>query len=270
MVLEHLSVIHLVNCRVRMPNVVDENRTLSIVRCTSADRLIHEYFLRALHPVILSLPAAPSREQVSAAIQQLVDLFRRISQPPRKTVLGLWAELLIISRGSDPGKLVSCWHLQPEDRFDFSLGADRLEVKAAAGQLRIHQFSLEQLRPPLPTRIVVASLLTERTAGGTSIANLVDAIRGRIGDAELLIRMDSVMAGILGANWREAETVRYDLQLAAESLRFVDGAVLPAVHTPIPTEITEVRFRVDLSQHPLPFPSIVVEESELFRAAIPA
>ena len=102
------------------------------------------------------------------------------------------------------------------------LGKDRLEVKAAAGQLRIHHFSLEQLRPPFPTRAVVASLLTEHTAGGTSIADLVDDIRCGIGDAELLIRMDAVVAGILGANWREADTVRYDAQLAVELLRFVD------------------------------------------------
>ena len=113
---------------------------------------MHEFFLRSLHPVIMSLPAVPSREHVSSAVETLVDLFRQISQPPRKTVLGLWAELLIISRSSDPGKLVSCWHSQPEDRFDFASGVDRLEVKAAAGRLKIHHFSLEQLRPPIPAK----------------------------------------------------------------------------------------------------------------------
>ena len=251
-----------------MPREGDENRTLSVVRCTGRDRSMHEFFLRSLHPVIMSLPAVPSREHVSSAVEKLVDLFRQISQPPRKTVLGLWAELLIISRSNDPSKLVSSWHSQPEDRFDFASGADRLEVKAAAGQLRIHHFSLEQLRPPVPTKVVVASLLTQRTAGGTSVADLVDSIRGRIGDAEILIRMDSVVARILGQNWREAEAMRYDLQLAAESLRFVDGIELPAVHTPIPSEVAEVSFKADLSRHPLPFPSAATEGSELFRAAL--
>ncbi len=268
-VLEHLSVIHLVACRVQVSGQAEQERTLSVIRCTEGDRAFHEYFLRSLHPVIASLPTRPSRLQVGDAIERLVDLFRQITQSPRKTVSGLWAELLVIARGRDPAVLLSSWHAMPEDRFDFAQGADRLDVKAASGGLRMHHFALEQARPPAPTRVLVASVLVERAEGGSSISDLVDVIRIRVADPDLLIRLDSVVAQTIGQDWRSMRQARFDLQFAADSLRFVDAAAIPAVPLPLPPEVSGVHFRVDLSQHTLPFPGALVESSPLFRSAIP-
>src|SRR5438309_9527889 len=43
LVLEHLCVIHLVNCRVQAADQGEQRRTLSVVRCTESDRAMHEY-----------------------------------------------------------------------------------------------------------------------------------------------------------------------------------------------------------------------------------
>jgi hypothetical protein len=267
MALEHLSVIHLVNCRVQAPGQAERERTLSVIRCTEGDRAFHEYFLRSLHPVVASLPEHPSRLQISGAIERLIDLFRQITQAPRKAIAGLWAELLVIALADNPAALLACWRAAPEDRFDFASGPDRLDVKGASGGQRAHYFSLDQLRPPTPTRVLIASILVERAEGGTSANDLVDIIRSRVADPEMLVRLDSVVAQTVGQDWRSMEQVRFDRELALSSLRLLDSADIPCVPLPLPPEVADVRFRVDLSRHALPFPHRLTRSSELFRAA---
>lgn len=269
LVLEHLAVIHLVSCRIQKADRGDQDGTLSVVRCTESDRAFHEYFLRSLHPVIASLPRSPSRQQISDAIERLVDLFRKIAEAPRKTIAGLWAELLVIGRAHDPSALLSCWHAVPEERFDFVCGAERMDVKAASGGLRVHHFSLEQVRPPPSTHVMIASVLVERAEGGSSVADLVDAIRSRISDPNMLIRLDSVEAQAIGEDWRSMQQAHFDLQFAIRSLRFFDAASIPAVPIPLPPEIADVHFRVDLTRCSHAFQEQFVQGGQLFRAALP-
>lgn len=268
--LEHLSVIHLVSCRVQGPDDGDLERTLSVLRCTEGDRAFHEFFLRSLHPVIASLPSSPSRQQITDAIERLIDLFRKITETPRKTVAGLWAELFVIASAADPSALLACWHSAPEEKFDFVRGIERIEVKAACGGLRVHHFSLEQLRPPAGAQVLVASVMLERAEGGSSMADLIDAIRQRVSDPELLIRLDIVVAHAIGQDWRSIQRPSFDRQLATASLRFLDASGIPSVPVPLPPEVSEVRFRVDLTSHDLPLPAQLIERSHLFRAALPA
>ncbi len=269
LVLEHLAVIHSVNCRVQSPNLAEQQRTLSVIRCTGVDRALHEYFMRSLHPIVASFPSNPSHQQISDAVERLVDLFRQMTETPRTTVAGLWTELFVISQARDPAKLLACWHAMPEEQFDFASGIDRLDVKGAAGGLRMHHFALEQLRPAGRIRVIIASLLIEQAEGGTSVNDLVDSIRTRIADPSLLIRLDSVVAQTLGQDWRAMQQVRLDLQRAVPSLRFVDASSIPAVPVPVPPEVSSVHFRVDLTQHPLPSADALMQGSELFRAALP-
>lgn len=269
LVLEHLCVIHLVNCRVQAGDQGEQQRTLSVIRCTGTDRAIHEYFLRSLHPIVASLGQSPSRDQISEAVQKLVDLFRRMADAPRKAVAGLWAELFLIAKSSDPAYLLGAWHAIPEERFDFGHGIDRLDVKAALGGLRLHHFTLEQLRPAGHVRVLIASLLTERSEGGTSLNDLVDSIRARVADPDHLIRLDSVVAQTLGQDWRAMQQTRFDLQQAIQSFRFIDATTIPSVVSPPPPEVSAVHFRVDLTQHPMPFPDALIQGSRVFRAAIP-
>ena len=244
-------------------------RRVSVIRCRSEDPTLHEHFLRAMSPIISLLPMEPTRAQVAAAVNTLVELFSRASQPPRKTIQGLWAELFVIWRATDPAVLLRAWHAEPEDRFDFTDDKQRIEVKTASGRGRIHGFSHEQLRPPAGCRALVASVLMERAAGGQSLINLIDDIRQRIADPELLVRLDLVVATTLGFEWRAAHDERFDRQLAEESIRFLDARTIPSVPDDLPPEVTEVHFRVDLTSLPLNMPVELSEAGGLFAAASP-
>ena len=266
-VLECLRVIHMVNCRVQQGVGGDDERTLSIIHCTATDRAIHEYFLRSLYPIVASLPVRPSREDITRAVDRLVELFSRMLAAPRRTISGLWGELFVVANASNPSILIRSWHAFPEERFDFSSGSHRLEVKAATGT-RVHHFALEQLRPATPIRVIIMSVLTERSQGGSSALDLVQKIRNRVLDPDLLLRKDAVVAETIGQDWRALQEVRFDDSLAQQSLRMIDATSIPCVAVPLPPEVSSVHFRVDLSGHEAQISQEIFAGSELFRAAI--
>ena len=119
-------------------------------------------------------------------------------------------------------------------------------------------------------RSTIALVLTERSGGGSSVADLVDVIRSRTRDSDLLIRLDSIIAQAIGEDWRSLQQVRFDLQSAIESLRFFDAKAIPSVHVPLPPEVTDVHFRVDLTHHDPPSARAAIQECRLFRAARPS
>lgn len=116
---------------------------------------------------------------------------------------------------------------------------------------------------------MVASVLMERGAGGQKVNDLIDDIRQRIADPDLLIRLDTVVAATLGSEWRAAQEKRFDRQLAEESIRFLDARTVPSVPAGLPPEVTEVHFRVDLTNHALDEPEELREAGGLFAAAFP-
>jgi len=268
-VLQNLSVLHNIDCRMQDSDGGTSTHRVSVIRCCGDDQLIREYFLRALAPILASLPARPAREQVVAAIATLIELFRRTTQPPRKTVLGLWAELFVICLAPEPAALLRYWHTGPEDRFDFAEDSQRLEVKAAASRIRAHRFSHEQLRPATGIGVVIGSVLMARSAGGQSVNDLVDEIRHLVADPDLLVRLDAVVADTLGSDWRSAQEERFDRQLATDTLRFLDARTIPSVPAGLPPEVSDVHFSVDLSTHPLTPPHELRQQGGLFAAALP-
>ena len=57
-----------------------------------------------------------------------------------------------------------------------------------------------------------------------------------------------IVTGILGSSWRQAERTAFNPRQALRSLRFYEAVQVPGIQaTAIPLEISDVRFRVDLS-----------------------
>lgn len=251
MVLEHILMQQGVDCRVTEPDGGTSTQRCTIVRCTDWDPITHEYFLRVGQTVLDAVGDEPRRETVSRTIERLVELFRALAAPSRKSVIGFWAEMFVISHARHPATLVQAWHEKPEERFDFAWLDERLEVKAAAGRVRRHHFSLEQLLPIAGARVLIASLLLERSTGGPSLRDLVDSIRSTIADdPEQLLRFDAIVALTLGESWQAAMEERFDGSLAAQSLMFFDQEVVARPPGTMPLGVTEVRFVSDLSGCP--------------------
>lgn len=126
---EHLSVIHLAPCRVHDDTLGERQQVLSVVRCNASDRTMQEFIIRSIYPIIAALPEHPTRQQTGIAVDRLVNLFRQLTQSPRKAIAGLWAELFVISRSEDPQTLLSAWHTVPESVMISSLALIVLRLR---------------------------------------------------------------------------------------------------------------------------------------------
>ena len=77
---------------------------------------------------------------------------------------------------------------------------------------------------------------------------LLAALRGRLSTRpDLALRVESVTAQCLGRFWAPALEESFDLQRGEDSLRFFEAHTIPAVPAELPREVTDVRFRSDLS-----------------------
>lgn len=247
-VMSHLAVQHDVHCRISRPPRSSEEATFTLIRCMSRDAALVTKFLDVMEVVVRALGAMPTADRVRRAVEELVELFRSLDRPPRKSALGVWGELFLMTQGHDPGRLAAAWHAAPGEAFDFGEGRDRIEVKAASGTTRAHYFSWVQVYPPHGVRVLVVSLLVESLAGGTSVKTLLTALRSRLATRpDLALRVENVTAQCLGRFWATALEESFDWQQAEDSLRFFEGRTIPAVSAEIPREVTDVRFRSDLT-----------------------
>lgn len=245
--LAHLSVRHDVQCRLTSGSKTEEHR-MTVVRLLGGERELREPFLRVLGPIVAQLGDTPDANSVTRALHHLVDLFRALDRPPRKSVQGLWAEVFLLARASDPRQALRAWHATPGDRHDFVDGAERVEVKSAARGPRRHHFSLEQLTVPPGTSLLIASVHVEPAGAGTSLAELLAEVRVQVAtDATLAAKADAVAISTLGSLLAPALEMRFDREFAEATLAWYDGTEVPRVPSPIPSEVTDVRFSADLS-----------------------
>ena len=175
-VLENLTVLYNQYCRVSRSDNTIEKKRFTVVRCIGEDPTLQTYFLRVVSAIILSLSNQPTQSDVAHAMNQLIELFRAMTKTSRKSVQGLWAELFLIAQALQPYILVDAWHTVPEDRYDFAMDHQRIEVKSFSGNIRLHHFSVEQLHPPEGIRALVASVSVESSQAGVSIADLREKI----------------------------------------------------------------------------------------------
>lgn len=247
--LEHISVRYNVLCEITKVGGASRQGRFIVVRCENHENDLVEYFLRTMEVHIPSLGATPSCSQVVDMVEKLIELFRALSQPSKQSIQGLWAELLIISESAEPSLLLRSWHFSPDDRYDFAFERQYVEIKSTSESARIHHFSLEQLNPPAGTAALVVSLFVERSADGFTVLDLMGKIRAEIkGDASLLAHLHRNVALTLASDWRQSTSFKFDQHLAKNSIRIYDVDSIPSVGWPVPLDVSEVKFKANLSR----------------------
>lgn len=244
--LEHLSVEYNVRCKIIAGKEVEES-VFTVISCRKSDEDLVRYFFRVAIPVLLELGPEPTEIRIREAISHLVELFRAITAAPTKSLNGLWAELFVISASTDPEMLLRAWHTDPEEKFDFSSGMQRIEVKSSSRRDRQHHFALEQLSPPTGCRAVIVSLFTARSAGGSSILDQISRIKNIVRDVSLHAKIDSVVTRSLGNAVRYIDSACFDVELAKDSMRVYSTDSAPRIQPPLPAHVYDVHFKADLA-----------------------
>jgi hypothetical protein len=220
---------------------------------------------------VTALGPSPTPAAVRRAISGLVELFQALTAPAKKTVQGIWAELLLIRLSGDPYAMATAWHREPAEHFDFTAGPQRIEVKSSTSRKREHFFSLEQLTPTGGSRIVVASVFVERVGGGVSLQQLFDDTRALLqADPQLVSRYDTVFYSSLGSGWTDAIDECFDWELATDSIAYYPAESVPHPENRTPQTVFDVRFRSDLGSVAPLSAQYLRELGGLMAAAVPA
>ena len=95
--LQHLFVAHSLECEIHRQSIV-ESGLFTVISCIDADQPMETYFLRVLQSFLPVIGNNPSPENINTAVDKLVELFQALRNPPKKTVQGLCAELLVIAK----------------------------------------------------------------------------------------------------------------------------------------------------------------------------
>lgn len=227
----------------------EHEELLSVITCISLEPQAQAYFLHVCGTILRIVGPNPMLNEIVQVVQRLIELFRRLSRPASRSLNGLFGELFLIAVSRDVRAAVAAWRSTDIDRFDFSTGNVRLDVKASSERLRSHHLSAEQCQPPDGTVGLLASLFIEGSGGGQSLRELVAAIEAALaGDDNLILKVQETIAETLGEGLPTAMSTRYDDRLALASLRFYDLATVPAIRDGIPLQVSRVHFLSDLSR----------------------
>lgn len=240
--LQHLRVEYGVRYRVRVAVDVIEN-AFTVVSLRGDDRSLFESFCLAGEVLLGLLPNEPSVADVDHVVNQLVEMLAVLVLPSQQTVVGLWAELWLISNAVEREAALAAWHFDPTDRFDFAFAGHFIEVKATERADRTHEFAYDQLRnTERPT--CIASLKLRRTQNGVSISDLVEVIQTGL-TPQLRERLVRNVFGAVGDAVSKADEIRFDVDFAESNLRLVAAEYVPVVLIPSGSPISGVRFRVN-------------------------
>lgn len=198
--------------------------------------------------MIKSLGQNPANKKIKQTVDKFIELFKAIKEPPRKSIQGLWSELFLIEQSKFPEKIILGWHSIPEEKFDFSFDKLRIEVKSSATESRTHQFSSAQLNPFGDTEIIIASILVNTNVAGLSVADLMNKINGKLDDfPKQKEKLHLLVYSTLGADIERVNEIKFNYELAKESLRFYKSEGIPKIETAnIPKEVSDVRFTSNL------------------------
>ena len=242
--LRNLEVRQAIRCRVKDPGSVEQVVEGSLVVCRAAQPALLDLFLRLYADAVLDLGPAPTSITVADWLAQLAALMSRLEQEGRRRLQGLWAELLVIRHLGEPMLLLRRWRPDMKERYDFLASGFALEVKSCQDFDRVHQFSLDQLRPPEGLDVWIASIVVRRDPAGISVLELLAATESVLEDPAARFQIREMTLATGGSALDDDDQFRFDVSLAQNSLRLLDVRGVPSMTGPVHEDILDVALRV--------------------------
>ena len=239
----NIKVTHNVKCEIETDKKVSQ-KNFSVVSYIGQNDDVKEVFLKTSQVLIKSLGQNPSNKKIKQTVDKFIELFKAIKEPPRKSIQGLWGELFFIDQSRYPEKIILGWHSIPEERFDFSFYKLHVEVKSSASESRTHHFSSNQLEPIKDREIIIASILVNINVAGLSIIDLLKKISNKLDNfPKQKEKLHLLVYSTLGVDVERVNEIRFNYELAKESLKFYKSEDIPKIETStIPKEVSNVKF----------------------------
>ncbi|MBF04222.1 MAG: hypothetical protein CMP76_13095 [Flavobacterium sp.] len=242
-------------------------QTFTVITFRCSDRNLQEYFIRISESLVKTVGQNPTQQKIIDSLKKFVEVFKTLTDSPTNTVNGLWSELFLIENSTNPKELINYWHNLPEEKFDFNAGKERIEVKSSSSFERKHIFSAEQLNPPSDTQVLIASVFLKQHNSGNNIQYLIDRISEKIDyDFDTVEKLNIIVFRTLGSSLEYSISVKFDYDIAQQSLRFYRHQDIDKIEVfNIPNNVTEVKYKSDLSHIKPVLPNLIYEKNILFK-----
>lgn len=244
--LKNLSVQYHCTCKVRYAEEMKVGQ-FAVIGCDSSVPELYEIFTSCLNVAASRLPQDTDTLELENLVRGILDLFRSLSQPSSRNLIGLWGELFLISSSKNIIDAINAWHCESYERFDFSWHGNCAEVKATLGELRVHNFSLQQLQSPTQGKGFVVSLLLQYQTGGVGVLDLVHTIEAALPMGLLREKLWRLVLEALGSDFARSLDRKFDISYARRNCVVFPMKDVPSLSIPTDLRISEVTFKVDLS-----------------------
>ena len=181
------------------------------------------YFITIVLRIIETLPSVPTSRKLAVEFDSLISIFSPSHKYDENKAKGLWGELLVIAQSQMPEVMIEAWHRNANDKFDFTMGKDKIEVKSTASEERKHVFSIGQLNPSKNSKLVIASIMVRPSAlsdTGLSIKNLYDKLQAKIHSNQTKLKLLKGIASIMGIESNAFYSLAFDYVTACDCLLY--------------------------------------------------
>lgn len=248
--LRHIEVDYDSTCRIQTTGAASVESHFVAIKSVDVDASGLELFVRTVDALVAALPAKPRPAQTESLIAAIVELFRKLAQPPARAIKGLWAELYFIDCARETERMVSAWRGESTEKFDFVTATGYLEIKATEQTARVHEFAISQLRSERSANGLIGSLQLRRASAGVGVLDLARRISSRMTDAALKGKLWSNVVAAIGRDFAEVSDIAFDERFAQANLMLVPADRVPCIATPLPTGVLDARLVIDLTQIP--------------------
>lgn len=255
-VLKTLAVEYNISCTFKEDDTSDaeEGNRYTIITLMSDERALQLQFIDVVIMILERLGEAPAKQAIAVEMENLISIFAKLRRAPKKTIQGLWAELLVIETSDQPTEMIHAWHSDPASKYDFTKGKDKIEVKSTSAEVRKHTMSVDQLNPSDNSRLLIASAIVRESGPATdalSVDDLRDRICQRVEDTQARMHLYAVIAATIGTDVSKLKNIYFDYVGGRDSLRFYDHTVVPAVKKEdVGKGVSEVKFVSDFTDLP--------------------
>lgn len=232
------------NCKIH------EDKTSSmftILSCRSDDELTIKMFLDICETTIPQLNNEPSAEEIKKITNVIIELFREISDKKR-SIIGLWGELFLISSSSNKEKTLQAWHENPTDKYDFFDDNQALEVKCTSKTDRIHKFQHDQLLSEIKDHYIASIMVSENPNDGSSVLDLYEDIKKNKLPVNLINKLKKNFYRVVGSNPKEdLNEFKFDIDYSKKNVMYYK---LKDISTLVNEDdsVTDISYKVDLSR----------------------
>ena len=244
--LEFIDIVFNQLCQVNYLDSHSSESRYTIIKLKSDNPDLQQYFFNICALFLGILGNTPNVKSVHKEVLKVVDMFSSLSSPPKKSVQGLFAELILINKSLNCDKLIEAWHPVQFDLDDFNDGICNIEVKSVAGFDRKHEFSHNQLVNKNELSYV-ASILIKYSGNGLNILELLSIIEKRLTKLENRVKLNQLFLSIVGDNYDLLSDIIFDFNYSMDSIKFFKTNEITHIDpSAISSDISNIKYKVDL------------------------